>query len=530
MRFRVRIFLSILLPAGGLVALAVAAALVEISRSSDRAAHEELQRTSAAVRGAISRQAGYLEKFNSFLGRPRFEALLGSAAQTGNMALLGTDVDYELKTLDFKPDFMSLRGKKGEPFLRRSTLHTCVPACRHPMEGEIHEGLHAVADVDGAPFIITGVEHDTGTMAYGFDLRKELADLASSFMVEVAAVEGRRVLFTSLAGWTPEQGGEDHVWVGGRHFLAESARPERSRVMFVILRSMSTADEQKRMTLWFGAGALGLALGIAAIVSAGVARGLSRPVETLVEATQKVGGGDYGVKVKVAGAGELARLGTAFNSMTASLQKRREIMEKTLSRDVADELMENVELGGERREVSILFMDVRGFTSGTEGVDPVTVVGMLNDMMDRLAAAIEANGGNVNKYLGDGIMAMFGAPKPLEDHPYKAALAAVEMQKQMAEWGAEREAKGLPSFKVGVGVNTGTAVGGRVGSQQRLEYTLIGEQVNLASRVCGKASPGQVLVTRATFDKLGGRLKTRELEPIQVKGLSYPVSVYEVTA
>jgi len=173
-------------------------------------------------------------------------------------------------------------------------------------------------------------------------------------------------------------------------------------------------------------------------------------------------------------------------------------------------------------------MDIRGFTSGTQGVDPAEVVTMLNDMMNQLAAVIHRHGGNVNKYLGDGLMAMFGAPKPLEDHALRAAKAGVEMQAELAAWNARRAERGLPSFHTGIGVNTGVVVCGRVGAKERLEYTLIGEEVNLASRICGKAEPRQVLATEATVKRAGPSLRVRPLEPVSVKGISYPVKVYEV--
>ena len=105
-----------------------------------------------------------------------------------------------------------------------------------------------------------------------------------------------------------------------------------------------------------------------------------------------------------------------------------------------------------------------------------------------------------------------------------------EMQKALASWNERRVSRGLPSFHTGIGINTGVVVCGQVGSKERLEYTLIGEEVNLASRICGKALPRQVLATKATFDRCLGRVGGREMEPVQVKGISYPVKIYEVTA
>src|SRR5262249_3348332 len=134
--------------------------------------------------------------------------------------------------------------------------------------------------------------------------------------------------------------------------------------------------------------------------------------ESLVEAAHKVAAGDYQVQVEIGVRDEIGRLSVAFNDMTEGLRKRQEIMDKTLSRDVAEEFLKGTDRRPERRIVTIVFMDIRGYTSGTEGVDPYEVVVMLNELMDLLSGAIVRHGGIVNKFLGDGLMAMFGAPKP----------------------------------------------------------------------------------------------------------------------
>ncbi len=264
------------------------------------------------------------------------------------------------------------------------------------------------------------------------------------------------------------------------------------------------------------------------MVSVIVSRGVSRPVEQLVEAARLIAAGDYKVKVEVGTRDEIGRLGSAFNEMTEGLRKRSEIMDKTLGPDVAEEFLKGTDRRPERRVVTIVFMDIRGYTSGTEGMDPADVVVMLNELMDLLSSAIVRNGGIVNKFLGDGLMAMFGAPKPLDGHALKAVRAGLEMQKWMARWNDRRIARGLPSFFSGIGINTGQAMCGKVGAQERMEYTLIGEEVNLASRICGKAAPKQVLVTKATWDLVKEECKGRELEPVVVKGLSYPIKIWEV--
>ena len=129
-----------------------------------------------------------------------------------------------------------------------------------------------------------------------------------------------------------------------------------------------------------------------------------------------------------------------------------------------------------------------------------------------------------------GIMAMFGAPKADPEHALHGVQAGIEMQREIADWSATRVAAGKGGLRIGIGINTGTVLAGNVGSRQRLEYTLIGEEVNLTSRICGKAGPGQIYLTRQTYDRLAGRIPATPLEPINVKGLSYPVHVFLVNA
>lgn len=533
MTFRAKIFLSVLLPACVLVAVAVSGALVEITRAARRAAADEFDRARSAFQAVLRQRVEQMrEQCGPFEG-PRFQAIIGAAVQSRSAAELARQVDEQFVSLRVKPDFCSIRGLGGEILLRRSPFHACAAGCGHPREKWTEQApdertVMALAGIDGHPFIAFCVRHEEGDFVFGTRLGADLERLVREFQVDVVLLSGGQAVFSSIPGWTSAAGREGDISINGVPYLAAGAPLGSFDVVMLMLRRMTDVEAQRRRAWTAGGAGLALAGVAAALVSARVSRGISRPVESLVEAARRVEAGDYSAGVEVSGRDEMARLGQAFNEMTEGLRKRRDIMEKTLSPDVAEELMRNVELGGERLDATILFMDVRGFTTATEGVDPADVVPMINDMMDRLAGAVEMHGGNVNKYLGDGLMAMFGAPKPVEGHALRAALAGLEMQKRMAEWNAGRAAQGLPALQVGVGINTGTVLGGRVGSRTRLEYTLIGEEVNLASRICGKAAPGQVLITRATSRGFDGQVKLRELEPVVVKGLSYPIAIYEV--
>ncbi len=543
MRFRAKILLAILLPASLLVAIAVAAALLEIRRASREAVDREFERARKGLAGILNRQRaelGRLEQVEKdgqtipgLFATPFFEELVKGGAEPGGRPRLKVRLGSDLEDLKTDPDFLALAAPDGEFWHRQSKGHACDDACRS--RGEVRwalrpkevlfAGHHGAFLARRIGFVEAGVN---GGLVVGKNLSGALRELGDNLGVRLVLEGESGAVFTSFPGGeTPGAPRESEVRVGGvRHVSGRSPLEGLGQVL--LYRSMAREDEQQRMTLLFGLAGLAVAVLVAAGVSARVSRGISRPVEVLVGATRKVGEGDYAARVDIPGRDELATLGAAFNEMTEGLRKRRDIMEKTLSRDVADKLMEGVELGGERRRATVLFMDVRGFTPATEGVDPAEVVAMLNGMMAFLAEPIARHGGNVNKYLGDGLMAMFGAPRDLADHAFAAVRAALEMAKGMAEWNARRAGRGLPPLQVGIGINTGFVLGGNVGSKERLEYTLIGEEVNLTSRVCGKAAPGQILVTKQTLAELGVRIRVNELEPVQVKGLSYPVPVYEV--
>jgi class 3 adenylate cyclase len=443
---------------------------------------------------------------------------------SGNVEDLEKDLGYEFRLRGFIPGFLCVRDPEGKVLTRRSPTHPCGRGCDHPVERWFLDREQALVaelvEIDGKPFAALGIAHEEGYLIVGLELSQDLDRLRDDFGVDLAWLSEGKPIYSSLSGWSPELGSQGDLRVGGTRYRAGAL--ERG----VLFWSLADRDRHRRTAFLVGGIGLLGALVSAAVTGTLLARGISKPVEALVEATRRVGEGDYGVAVDIASRDELGRLGRAFNEMTEGLRKRREIMEKTLSRDVAEELMKGVERGGERLEVTILFADVRGFTTATEGADPAGVVAALNGMMDLLAEAVHVHGGNVNKYLGDGLMAMFGAPRPLEGHALRAVRAGIEMQRRMEAWNSGRAAP----LHVGVGIHTGVVLGGKVGSRDRLEYTLIGEAVNLASRLCGKAAPRQVLLTRDTFRQLGGGIEARELEPLTVKGLSYPVQVYEVKA
>ena len=153
---------------------------------------------------------------------------------------------------------------------------------------------------------------------------------------------------------------------------------------------------------------------------------------------------------------------------------------------------------------------------------------MLNEYFEAVIEVVIKHHGSVNKFIGDAVMAIFGAPFPVDDSPMKAIHAAVEIEQAVAAVNEKRKAAGRATVAIGIGINTGSAVAGNVGSEKRMEYTVIGDEVNLAQRLESLAREGEILVSQSTFDKVRDRVQARAREPVQVKGKTIPVWIYEI--
>jgi adenylate cyclase len=207
-----------------------------------------------------------------------------------------------------------------------------------------------------------------------------------------------------------------------------------------------------------------------------------------------------------------------------------EIFGKYVSDSVAKEILakttrEAIHLRGNRREITTLFADIRGFTRISEKLKPEEVVAMLNHYLTGMTDVVFANGGTVDKYIGDAIMAVWNAPLEQTEHALFAVKAALAMQAAATELAKKAH---IPAVKYGIGINTGPAVVGSIGSERRLDYTVIGDSVNLASRLCGQAGPGQVLIGENTYELVKDSIDAKRLEKIKVKGKEEAVVVYEV--
>ncbi len=266
------------------------------------------------------------------------------------------------------------------------------------------------------------------------------------------------------------------------------------------------------------------------------ARRFTRPISALTARVGRVAAGDLSQALPVRSRDEVGQLTRAFNAMLEGLRQRdfiRATFGRYVSPEVAQTLLESPEalrLGGTKREVTILMSDLRGYTRFAEHGDPAQVMALLNACLGRLSDVIIAHGGTINEFIGDAIFAIFGAPLDHPDHAERAAAAALAMQRAMAELNEAHAAGGLPRFEMGIGVNTGEAVVGNIGSEHRAKYGVVGNAVNTAARIEGATVGGQIFVSAATYERIRDIAEVAPPIAVTVKGLSEPLPLYELRA
>ncbi|HEX6457959.1 MAG TPA: adenylate/guanylate cyclase domain-containing protein [Thermoleophilaceae bacterium] len=337
-----------------------------------------------------------------------------------------------------------------------------------------------------------------------------------------------RPVVCELADSLPEAHAPGSVGVPLRWKLLGSV-PLINVVTGVVVSGLSAGD---RATI----AGLGLSVVVAVVVAFTIsleltvlmARSVLRPVRDLIEATERVKAGDYSVRVPVISGDELGTLAQSFNQMMRGLSEREALHEAFASyvdpqvaRRVLDE---GTRIDGEETEVTIVFVDIRGFTTFAEHASAREAVAYVNDFLELVVPIVTRHGGHANKFVGDGLLAVFGAPARLPDHADHAVAAAAEMAGAVAERFGDR-------LRIGVGVSSGPVLAGTVGGGGKLDFTVIGDPVNVAARVeeVTRVTGDTVLVTEATQALLSDSAPPlEERGAIPLKGRRDPVRIYAV--
>jgi adenylate cyclase len=286
-----------------------------------------------------------------------------------------------------------------------------------------------------------------------------------------------------------------------------------------------------------------VAIAIAALLAFGFARAVTSPIRSLVSFTKSLAARKFSQRVQVKTRDELSLLADALNQSAKDLgdsevqiKREHEIradLGRYLPAPIVDRVVarqQDMGLGGKRRSISVVFADVVGFTPLTGKLEPEVVVSILNELFTIMSEIVFRHEGMIDKFIGDSMMAIWGAPEPTTDHAERAVAAALDMQKWL-EFGRKRWKDRYDiSIDVAIGINSGDAVVGNIGSQTRMEYTAIGEAVNVAARVESVARPRQVLITAATKSQLPDTFDIVEIGEKQLPGREVPTMLYEVTA
>jgi adenylate cyclase len=264
---------------------------------------------------------------------------------------------------------------------------------------------------------------------------------------------------------------------------AGEARHATLYLQYSLDEKLRPAHTTERVILFVSLGSLAVAI----FLGRRFAQRLSQPILELVGHTQRIARGDYRVRNTAYRLDELGRLSEAFDQMSHGLDERdrvRDLLDKNVSPEVAAQLLrDGAALGGEERTVTVLFADLRGFTALSEKLSPPELLALLNRYLDRMSTALEAHGGVIDKYIGDAIMALFGAPVAQSDAADRALAAALAMEAALITLNTELAAEGKAPLSIGIGINTARVVAGNIGSSRRLNYSVIGDGVNVAARI-----------------------------------------------
>ncbi|MGO8692116.1 MAG: adenylate/guanylate cyclase domain-containing protein [Rectinemataceae bacterium] len=287
----------------------------------------------------------------------------------------------------------------------------------------------------------------------------------------------------------------------------------------------------------------GLAIGLAIIlvyvffIARWTAADIVAPVEALRSNMDRAREGDLEALTPALTTNELGDLTVGFNDMLRGIAERERIkglFGQYLTREISEAILAGrVNLNGARYEATVMFTDIRGFTAMSERLSPEEVFAFLNDYLGRMIEVITARGGIIDKFLGDGILAVFGLPVPSAHHAAQALRAAIDMRSRLAELNEERALSGREPIRIGIGMHSGQVIAGNVGSSRKLQYTVIGDAVNVASRVEGlnKEYGSYLLLSGGTYDLLGDAAEGLRFDAIrgaQIRGKSERIDLYRL--
>lgn len=281
----------------------------------------------------------------------------------------------------------------------------------------------------------------------------------------------------------------------------------------------------------------GVAIIIVSFVSIPLASGLLlRPIFRLFKGTKEIAMGNFDYRIPELSKDEIGDLVSSFNKMASELKKKeilKGVFNRYVSSHVADEILkdpERIRLGGDRRLVTVFFADIRGFTAISRRMAPEEIVEILNRYFTVITDIIFRFEGTVDKFIGDAVMTVFGSPIRSRDHLEQGIKAAFAIKSTIAKINSSRHSQGLIPLQMGIGLDSGEVIVGNMGSQTRMEFTAVGDAVNMASRLTDLAKGGDIIVSEAIYNLIKDNVLAERMSGIDIKGIESPVTLYNIIA
>ncbi len=340
-------------------------------------------------------------------------------------------------------------------------------------------------------------------------------DLLKAYLLDKAAVNQALAKNDNI---------QKEITLEGERYLCAFAPLSKSGsavyvMAFSVDKALASLHAVEKVIILVGILALVLALASGYFL----ANGITAPLQRLVAAMERIGEGNYDLHIPHSSSDEIGRLARSFNEMVSGLRERF-LMSKFVSSSTVEMIRQEggkLRLGGERRIVTVFFSDIRGFTAYSEQVQPEVVIDLLNKYLSLQARHILNHHGIIDKYVGDEVVSIFEGPDMVDN----AILAAIEIQKDIAKLNATNG----HNISVGIGVNTGMAIVGNVGSDERMDHTVLGNNMNLGARLCSIAQSGQIIVSESSWRLVTSKgIEARALNSITAKGITRPVQIYEI--
>jgi adenylate cyclase len=302
----------------------------------------------------------------------------------------------------------------------------------------------------------------------------------------------------------------------------------------VVSFSKSFISEQVRLATTSVIAIVVFVIVAVSLLSIPLASRLLRPILELFKGTREVALGNFDYRIPEKSKDEIGELVSSFNKMALEL-KKKELMQGVFNRyvspSVADEILkdpERITLGGDRRHVTVFFADIRQFTTHASRMTPEETVEALNRYFTLLTEIVFRFQGTIDKFIGDAVMGVFGSPIRAAAHLEQGIKTVIAIQEAVKTVNISREERSLIPFQMGIGLDTGEVIVGNMGSQVRMEYTAVGEAVNMAARLADMAGAGEILVTREVYESVIEKVEAREAMEAEVKGFSAPVHLYNI--